>query len=69
MPAGPAEPAACDSCGLPTEELVPVRRVYVMPPGPAAVPLDDRVEPRTSDAVEHWCVACATQFPCEVAED
>jgi hypothetical protein len=54
---------ACENCGFPDEELVLVRRIYVVPedwdapPGKTVVP-----EP------ELWCVSCMTQYPCEAAD-
>jgi hypothetical protein len=53
---------ACENCGFVDEELVIVRRVYVVPetwehpPSHTVVP-----EP------ELWCVSCASQYPCEPA--
>jgi hypothetical protein len=55
---------ACENCGFVDEELVLVRRIYVVPetwehpPSHTVVP-----EP------ELWCVSCASQYPCEPADD
>lgn len=54
---------ACENCGFPDEELVLVRRVYVVPEDWDAPPAATVVpEP------ELWCVSCMTQYPCEPAE-
>jgi hypothetical protein len=54
----------CENCGIPDDELVLVRRVYVVPaswdePGSQTVVQDP----------ELWCVSCITQYPCEAAEE
>ena len=54
---------ACENCGFPDEELVLVRRVYVVPEDWDAPPATTVVpEP------ELWCVSCMTQYPCEAAD-
>lgn len=61
----------CGSCGAPSDDTAPVRRVYVTPQapdlagpdggagGPGSVP--DRVE--VIDEVEHWCFPCRSLYP------
>ncbi|MDZ4827427.1 MAG: hypothetical protein SGJ13_13345 [Actinomycetota bacterium] len=54
----------CENCGMHDEELVLVRRVYVVPEKwdtPASV----TVVPDP----ELWCVACVSQYPCEPVDD
>jgi hypothetical protein len=51
--------SVCESCAIPDEELVLVRRVYVVTeswdrPGSETV----------VDPPELWCVSCVTQYPC-----
>ena len=55
---------ACENCGIPDDELVLVRRIYVVPPSWDA-PASQRViaEP------ELWCVSCISQYPCEIVDD
>jgi hypothetical protein len=52
----------CDNCAREETELLPVRRVYIVPetwdsPGSETV----------VDEVEHWCSSCCTQYPHEMA--
>jgi len=60
----PVTARACENCGFVDEELVLVRRIYVVPetwehpPSHTVVP-----EP------ELWCVSCASQYPCEPADE
>jgi hypothetical protein len=54
----------CENCGFPDEELVLVRRVYVVPES-WDQPGSTTVVPET----ELWCVSCVSQYPCELAED
>ena len=54
----------CENCGFVDDELVLVRRVYVVPetwdqPGSASV----------VEEPELWCVSCCSQYPHEIAED
>jgi hypothetical protein len=54
---------ACDSCGRVDEPLIAVNRMYVTPeawdtPG-SSITLDD---------IEHWCVACVTHYPHQIAQ-
>jgi len=55
---------ACENCGFVDDELVLVRRVYVVP---------ETWEHPTSLTVvpepELWCVSCVSQYPCEPAEE
>ena len=53
--------AVCENCGTPVDELVVVRRVYLVPPSWDT--------PGTETVVaepERWCVSCVSQYPCEV---
>jgi hypothetical protein len=55
---------ACDNCGIEDDELVLVRRVYVVPaswdtPGSETV-LEDP---------ELWCISCCSQYPHELADE
>lgn len=54
-------PHECDNCARPDDELVAVRRVYITPGDAEHETVVDVV-----DAIEHWCVSCVTQYPCEV---
>lgn len=47
---------ACENCGIPDDELVLVRRVYVAFEGPRD---DDQVE----ETPELWCLSCTSQYP------
>ncbi len=56
-------PRVCENCAIEDEDLVRVRRVYVTP--------ERWDQPGRTEVVpepELWCVPCATQYPCEVAE-
>jgi hypothetical protein len=55
---------ACENCGIPDDELVLVRRVYVVPPS-----WDEPGAQTVLAEPELWCVSCVTQYPCEPAED
>jgi hypothetical protein len=52
----------CDNCAREEPELLPVRRVYVVPEQ-----WDTPASETVVDQVEHWCVSCATQYPHERA--
>ncbi|HLF40765.1 MAG TPA: hypothetical protein VI854_04735 [Acidimicrobiia bacterium] len=52
---------SCENCGIPDDELILVRRVYLDPARPGEV---DRVE----DGAELWCLSCASQYPFEPAD-
>lgn len=52
---------ACESCGIPDDELVPVRRVYLDPETAGAV---TGVGPDT----ELWCLSCSSQYPHQPAD-
>jgi hypothetical protein len=53
----------CENCGFPDEELVLVRRVYVVPETWDAAGSETAVaEP------ELWCVSCCSQYPHDVVE-
>jgi hypothetical protein len=63
--------AECQNCSIVDDELVDVHRVYLVfapdadgpaSAGPGTPPVySERVEPD----VEHWCIPCASQFPCQ----
>jgi len=55
---------ACENCGIPDDELVLVRRIYVVPetwdaPASHSVVADP----------ELWCFSCVSQYPCEPADE
>jgi len=54
----------CENCGLADEELLFVRRVYVVPETWDR-PASETVVPEP----ELWCVSCASQYPCEPADE
>jgi hypothetical protein len=54
----------CDNCAIPDDDLVLVRRVYLVPPS------WDTPGSRTVIAEpELWCMSCLSQYPCELVED
>jgi hypothetical protein len=53
-----AEPALCESCGAPADDLAPVHRVYVTP---EAWDTAEKVE--VVDDVERWCFPCRSSYP------
>lgn len=55
--------ATCDSCGRDDEEVVAVHRMYVTPEA-----WDTPASSRVLDEIEHWCLACRTHYPHEVAD-
>ena len=55
---------ACENCGFPDNELVLVRRVYVVPES-----WDAEASETVVPEPELWCVSCVSQYPCEIAED
>jgi hypothetical protein len=55
---------ACENCGIPDDELVLVRRVYVVPPS-----WDNPGSHTVVEPPELWCISCASQYPCEPADD
>ena len=52
----------CDSCGVSGEEVEAVHRVYVTPEA-----WDQPGSIRRMTEVEHWCFACRTHYPHELA--
>ena len=46
------------------EELVLVRRVYVVPPA-----WDSPGSETVVNEPELWCISCISQYPCEPAEE
>lgn len=54
----------CENCGFPDDELVLVRRVYVVPES-----WDQPGSTTVMPEAELWCVSCVSQYPCELAED
>ena len=55
---------ACENCGFLDEELVLVRRVYVVPES-----WDREAKTTVVPEAELWCVSCVSQYPCEPAGD
>jgi hypothetical protein len=54
----------CENCGFVDEDLVTVRRIYVVPET-WEHPASHTVVPEP----ELWCVSCVSQYPCEPADD
>jgi hypothetical protein len=54
----------CENCGMPDDELVLVRRVYVVPPS-----WDTPGSQTVIAEPELWCISCISQYPCEVVDD
>jgi hypothetical protein len=54
----------CENCAMADEELVLVRRVYVVPAAWDS-PGSETVVPEP----ELWCISCISQYPCEPAEE
>jgi hypothetical protein len=53
----------CENCGFPDEELVLVRRVYVVPET-----WDEAGSEKVVEEPELWCVSCCSQYPNEVVD-
>jgi hypothetical protein len=54
----------CENCGFEDDELILVRRVYVVPET-WDQPASETVVPEP----ELWCVSCVSQYPCNGVED
>lgn len=54
----------CDNCAIPDDDLVLVRRVYLVPPS-----WDTPGSRTVLAAPELWCVSCLSQYPCELVDD
>ncbi len=52
----------CENCARDEPELLPVRRVYVVPET-----WDAEASETVVDEVEQWCVSCCSQYPHERA--
>lgn len=50
----------CENCAAPSRELLPVRRVYVVPES-----WDTPGSHTICDEVELWCFSCTTHYPFE----
>jgi len=61
---GPVTDRACENCGFLDEELVLVRRVYLVPES-----WDSEAKLTVVPDAELWCVSCVSQYPCEPADD
>ena len=55
---------ACENCGIPDDELLLVRRVYVKPEA-----WDEPASHTVVPDAELWCISCASQYPNEPADD
>lgn len=55
---------ACENCGVEDDELVLVRRVYVVPAS-----WDTPGSETVLEEPELWCVSCCSQYPHELADD
>jgi hypothetical protein len=54
----------CENCAVEDDELVLVRRVYVTPES-----WDEARKESVVPEPELWCISCATQYPCEPADE
>ena len=54
----------CENCGIADDELVLVRRVYVVPPA-----WDSPGSQTVVAEPELWCISCISQYPCEIVDD
>ena len=59
VPGSASGPPACENCAHVDAGLVAVRRVYVTPES-----WDTPAAELVLDEVEHWCLACVSQYPC-----
>jgi hypothetical protein len=50
--------ASCDNCARVERDLLPVRRVYIVPET-----WDAEASETVVDDIEQWCVSCCTQYP------
>jgi hypothetical protein len=55
---------ACENCGFVDDELLLVRRVYVVPET-----WDQAGSETVVEEPELWCVSCCSQYPHDVVED
>jgi hypothetical protein len=55
---------ACENCGVEDDELVLVRRVYVVPAS-----WDTPGSETVLEEPELWCISCCSQYPHELADD
>jgi hypothetical protein len=55
---------ACENCGVEDDELVLVRRVYVVPAS-----WDTPGSETVLEEPELWCISCCSQYPHELAAD
>ena len=54
----------CENCAFPDEELVLVRRVYIVPET-----WDQAASETVVPEPELWCVSCVSQYPCNIVGD
>jgi hypothetical protein len=54
----------CENCAFPDDELVLVRRVYIVPET-----WDQAASETVVPEPELWCVSCVSQYPCNVVGD
>jgi hypothetical protein len=57
-------PTVCENCAREDDELIAVRRIYVVPES-----WDTPASTTTVPDVELWCFACRSMYPHEVVED
>ena len=57
-------PASARTADVPDDELVLVRRVYVVPPS-----WDTPGSHTVIAEPESWCISCISQYPCEIVDD
>ncbi len=60
----PVTTRACENCAAPDDELLLVRRVYLVPPS-----WDSPGSRSVIAEPELWCVSCVSQYPCELVDD
>jgi hypothetical protein len=61
---GEPEAGVCENCAREDDELIAVRRIYVIPEA-----WDTPGSSRIVDAVELWCFSCRSMYPHQVAEE
>jgi hypothetical protein len=59
-----ADAGVCENCARDDDELMAVRRVYVVPES-----WDTPASSTTMDALELWCFSCRSMYPHEPADE
>jgi len=60
----PMTARVCENCAMGDDELVLVRRVYVVPPS-----WDTPGSQTVIAEPELWCISCISQYPCEIVDE